>query len=117
MRKFAPSKISRYTVPVQKATAKCTQSLQSQRAQLWMAFHEIRATTLPKVWRSFLSEISCGDMTDPLFPQLVNQHLFEEIVKREYEVCTSEQRSARRVLSKDHSLCLRVFYYAITSQI
>ena len=44
-------------------------------------------------------------MTDPLFPQLhvnlVNQHLFEEIVKSEHEVCTAEQRPARRVLSKD----------------
>ena len=30
-------------VPVQKATAECTQSLQSQCAKLWMAFHEIRA--------------------------------------------------------------------------
>lgn len=72
-----------------------------------IAFHEIRASTLPKVWRSFLSNIGCGDMTDPLFPQLVNQHLFEEIVKSEYEVCTSEQRSARRVLSKDEENIIR----------
>jgi len=65
-----------------------------------MAFCEI-----PKVWRSFLSGIGCEDMTDPLFPQLhvnvVNQHLFEEIVKSEHEICTAEQRPARRVLSKD----------------
>ena len=94
-------------VPVQKATAKCTQSLQSQRAKLWMAFHEIRASTLPKVWRSFLSDIGCEDMTDPLFPQLVNQHLFEEIVKSQYEICTSEQRPVRRVLSKDEENVIR----------
>ena len=46
-------------------------------------------------------------MTDPLFPQLVNQHLFEEIVKSQYEICASEQRPAKQVLSKDEENVIR----------
>ena len=42
--------------------------------------------------RSIISDTGCEDMTDPLFPQVVNQYLFEEMVKSEYEIYTSEQR-------------------------
>ena len=91
--------------PWQKEVGHCLDQDES-KVQLRWHFWGVKSTynflqyesTLSRVRQSFLSNTGCDDMTDPLFPQPVNQYLFEENVKSEYEI---EKHSARWVLNKD----------------
>lgn len=66
-----------------------------QRTKMWTDFHNLRGNTLPAMWRAFLENIGCGDaMEEPLFIQLVNETVFDALLKQKYAYTPREAVTA-----------------------
>ena len=54
-----------------------------KREKLWSAFHQLRFSELPTLWKDFLSSIEV-DYDDQLLQQSVNQKLFEKVLPEHF---------------------------------
>lgn len=58
------------------------------RRKMWVNFSMLRAERLPTLWRIFLQDLGCGDIKEPLFMELVNDSLLEQVI---HSVCNTSQ--------------------------
>ena len=62
-------------------------TLSQRRESLWVNFCKLRAKRLPTLWKTFLTEICCDSAAkEPLFMELVNESLLENLTKEMYAV-------------------------------
>lgn len=62
-------------------------TLSQRRESLWVNFCKLRAQRLPTLWKRFLTEICCDSAAkEPLFMELVNKLLLENLTKEMYAV-------------------------------
>ena len=62
-------------------------TLSQGRESLWVNFCKLRAKRLPTLWKTFLTEICCDSAAkEPLFMELVNESLLENLTKEMYAV-------------------------------
>ena len=62
-------------------------TLSQRRESLWVNFCKLRAQRLPTWWKRFLTEICCDSgAKEPLFMELVNESLLENLTKEMYAV-------------------------------
>jgi len=58
-------------------------SQSQERALMWTAFHKVRESKLPALWRTFLEGVDCRSaLEEPLFMELVNETYFENLIKQ-----------------------------------
>ena len=67
-------------------------SCAAKREKLWIAFHQIRISTIPKIWEKFLSSQGISQV-DHFFLQSVTQKLFEMLLLREFSVAVAADMS------------------------
>ena len=102
---FATRLVELLTRPIRDAVKlSCSQS--SKREKMWKNFHRIRTTTVETLWKSFLSKISVVDVQDDLFFQLVVDHVFEELVKKEFHT-SSTPTAPKKSLTHDEQNIVR----------
>lgn len=54
--------------------------LSIEKTKMWTAFHRMRETKLPSLWKSFLQNIGCSSaLEEPLFMELVNETFLENM--------------------------------------
>ena len=76
---------TRLVTPV-RSTFRCSKTYRSsvtKREKLWSAFHQLRFSELPTLWKDFLSSIEV-DYDDQLLQQSVNQKLFEKVLPEHF---------------------------------
>ena len=59
--------------------------LSAQKEKMWVQFGVLRQHKLPELWKSFLRAIGCDAVAEePLFMELVNEVVFERMIKSRY---------------------------------
>ena len=84
-------------------------TMAKRRELMWTKYINLRESVLPGLWKSLLVEMKCNDITrEPLFMELVNESVFEELTKVMYTP-VEEQRNtpADTNFSKDEQNILR----------
>lgn len=62
-------------------------TLTKHRAKLWITYSKLRSDKLPILWNDFLRDLGCLTMFgDPMFMELVNESLLDDIIKTTYAV-------------------------------
>jgi len=64
----------------------------ARREKLWIAFHQLRLSEIPKIWDRFLS--SQHMQSDKLLQQSVTQKLFEMLLRSQFST-SSQHRSSQ----------------------
>ena len=78
----------------------------TKREKLWSAFHQLRFSKLPTLWKDFLSSIEV-DYDDQLLQQSVNQKLFEKILPEHFPSAADPSPRDEEPLSKDERNALQ----------
>ena len=67
-------------------------TLSQRREAMWVNFCKLRAQRLPTLWRTFLTDICCDSAAkEPLFMELVNETLLENLTKEIYTIPQHEE--------------------------
>lgn len=86
-------------------------SLSRQRKRLWVTFCKLRMEKLPALWKGFLQDVCCSSADkEPLFMELVNESLLENLCKNMLDIPQRENSSsetASTYLSEDEQNIIR----------
>ena len=102
---FATKLVELLTRPISDAV-KLTCSQSAKRERMWKAFHRTRSSTVEALRTTFLTKVSVSDLQDNLFFQLVIDHVFEELVKKEFHT-SSTPTAPRKSLTCDEQNIVR----------
>lgn len=86
-----------------RSTFRCSTTYRSsatKREKLWSAFHQLRFSELPTLWKDFLSSIEV-DYDDQLLQQSVNQKLFEKVLPEHFPSAADRSPGDEEPLGKD----------------
>ena len=72
----------------------------TKREKMWSAFHQLRLSELPTIWKDFLSSIEV-DYDDQLLQQSVNQKLFESVLLEHFPPAADQNPRDEEPLGKD----------------
>lgn len=84
-------------------------TMAKRRELMWTKYINLRESVLPGLWKSLLVEMKCSDiMREPLFMELVNESVFEELTKAMYTPAEEQRNTpADTNFSKDEQNILR----------
>ena len=64
-----------------------------EREVMWGKFHQLRSSpTYKQIWDKYIENVT-GKATSPIFPQLITQHMFEQLVVKRFAVAEAEKDS------------------------
>ncbi len=82
-------------------------TIPNHREKMWVHYVPLRATTLTGLWKEFLANIQCSHVsTELLFQELMNDSIFESLIKDMREQCPSPAEKATQ-LTNDECNILR----------
>ena len=64
----------------------------TQRRKMWVSYSKIRQEKLPSLWKKFLCDIEYT-ISDPLFTELVNDSLMEQVIHENFRYNIPQHRS------------------------
>ena len=83
-------------------------TLSHRRESLWVNFCKLRAKRLPTLWKTFLTEICCDSAAkEPLFMELVNESLLENLTKEMYAVPQCSPTCTMNLSKDEENIILR----------